>query len=280
MSSGKGDLSRVYKTTDGCQTWKLVFTNPDAEGFFDSVRRVTDRQFYILGDPVQHKFAMFLSRDAGETWFIADDPGPDAEKGDGAFAASNSALIALGPTLYFGTGGTNAAHVYQTHAACPTPTTARPTEQSCPVEWAKSDLPIASHAAAAGVFSIAGRVESSPSGKMRAILVAVGGTYDKPQDGSASAASSLDGGKTWLLAATPPGGYRSAVAFDREARVWIAVGTSGADLSRDDGRTWHPLPTGANDTPASAQGWNAIALPYVVGSKGRIGRLRPEATKP
>ena len=24
MSSGKGDLSRLYKTTDGCRTWKLV----------------------------------------------------------------------------------------------------------------------------------------------------------------------------------------------------------------------------------------------------------------
>jgi len=33
MSSGKGDLSRLYKTTDGCQTWKLVFTNPDKDGF-------------------------------------------------------------------------------------------------------------------------------------------------------------------------------------------------------------------------------------------------------
>ena len=33
MSSGKGDLSRLYKTTDGCQTWKLLFTNPDKEGF-------------------------------------------------------------------------------------------------------------------------------------------------------------------------------------------------------------------------------------------------------
>src|SRR5438874_13081544 len=33
MSSGKGPLSRLYKTTDACQTWKLVFTNPDPEGF-------------------------------------------------------------------------------------------------------------------------------------------------------------------------------------------------------------------------------------------------------
>jgi photosystem II stability/assembly factor-like uncharacterized protein len=38
MSSGKGDLSRLYKTTDACKTWKLVFTNPDKEGFFDALR--------------------------------------------------------------------------------------------------------------------------------------------------------------------------------------------------------------------------------------------------
>ncbi len=38
MSSGKGDLSRLYKTTDGCQTWKLVFTNPDKDGFWDAIQ--------------------------------------------------------------------------------------------------------------------------------------------------------------------------------------------------------------------------------------------------
>src|ERR1700681_1210755 len=32
MSSGKGDLSRLYKTTDGCHTWRLVIKNPDADG--------------------------------------------------------------------------------------------------------------------------------------------------------------------------------------------------------------------------------------------------------
>jgi len=37
MSSGKGDLSRLYKTTDGCHTWKLVFMNPDKDGFWDAV---------------------------------------------------------------------------------------------------------------------------------------------------------------------------------------------------------------------------------------------------
>ena len=37
MSSGPGDQSRLYKTTDGCQTWKLLFTNPDKEGFWDAL---------------------------------------------------------------------------------------------------------------------------------------------------------------------------------------------------------------------------------------------------
>ena len=37
MSSGKGDLSRLYKTTDGCQTWNLLFTNPDQAGFWDAL---------------------------------------------------------------------------------------------------------------------------------------------------------------------------------------------------------------------------------------------------
>src|SRR6202046_4970548 len=38
MSSGPGDQSRIYKTTDGCQTWKLLFTNPDKDGFWDNLR--------------------------------------------------------------------------------------------------------------------------------------------------------------------------------------------------------------------------------------------------
>ena len=51
MSSGKGDLSRLYKTTDGCQTWKLIFTNPDKDGFWDAL--VTSKgSGLLIGDPV------------------------------------------------------------------------------------------------------------------------------------------------------------------------------------------------------------------------------------
>jgi len=43
MSSGKGHRSRLYKTTDACRTWTLLFTNPDPEGFWDAVQAHTEK---------------------------------------------------------------------------------------------------------------------------------------------------------------------------------------------------------------------------------------------
>src|SRR5215472_15428915 len=54
MSSGKGDLSRIYKTTDGCKSWKLVFTNPDKEGFWDATKFRNRDEGVLLGDPVNN----------------------------------------------------------------------------------------------------------------------------------------------------------------------------------------------------------------------------------
>ena len=65
---------------------------------------------------------------------------------------------------------------------------------------------------------------------------------------------------------TPPHGYRSAVQWSDVAQAWIAAGTNGSDISRDDGHTWQPLDNG---------NWNALSLPFVVGPDGRIGRMDP-----
>ena len=265
MASGKGALSRIYKTTDGCQTWKLVFENPDPDGFFDDLRKVTTKQMYLLGDPVKGKFAMFFSPNQGSTWYVSDDPGLDAVAGDGAFAASNSGLIALANTVYFGTGGAAAAHVYGTYGKCPA-TAAK--DVQCPLAWKRTDVPLAASTAGAGVFSLAGRFTATQSGKLSALLVAVGGDYTKPDASTGTAATSRDGGATWTAAHAMPGGYRSAVVFDRETQAWLTVGPNGTNVSHDDGRTWKAL---AGD---SAGGWNAVSLPFVVGAKGRIGKLK------
>ena len=273
MSSGKGDLSRLYKTTDGCHTWKLAFTNPDKDGFWDAIRRVTTRQLYLMGDPVGGKFAMFYSTDSGDSWFIADDPGLDAERDAGAFAASNSSLLAEGPFLLFGTGGTTSPHVYSSYAKCE----AGQAAESCPMAWAKSDVPLAGSTAAAGVFSLAARTITSMSGKSKSIIVAVGGTYDKPDLTTGTAATSTDGGKTWTAAVTPPNGYRSAVAYDSLRQTLITVGPNGTDVSTDDGKNWHALKPLPGQPAETDKHWNALSYPFAVGPKGSIGKLHTNA---
>ena len=58
-----------------------------------------------------------------------------------------------------------------------------------------------------------------------------------------------------------------------------ASGTAGTVLrTTDDGKNWHPLKPSSSDQPDADQNWNALSLPFVVGPKGRIGKLNP--TKP
>ena len=268
MSSGKGDLSRLYKTTDGCQTWKRVFDNPDETGFFDAIHRVTPHQVFVAGDPVHGKFSMFTSRDAGDTWFIEDDPGLDASATAGAFAASNSSLTSLGPMLLLGTGGPKAA-VYRVEPNCDAKT------GLCSMAWKNTETPLAHGDPAAGVFSVAARFAAGASGKVSGIIVAVGGTYNKPAANDAVSAFSRDGGATWTASQTMPGGYRSSVAYNKLNNTWITVGPTGTDISTDDGRNWHPLKAGPSDPPDADQHWNALSLPFVVGPHGRIATLRP-----
>ena len=110
----------------------------------------------------------------------------------------------------------------------------------------------------------------------------MGGDYTAPADAMATAAYSTDDGETWTAPSAQPHGYRSSVAYDVNSKKWITVGPNGTDVSADDGRSWKPLPPDTNkgDTPDADQHWNALALPWVVGSNGRIGKLRNGALKP
>ncbi len=136
-------------------------------------------------------------------------------------------------------------------------------------------LPLAGGSEGAGAFSLGYRIsEERPTeiflkgGMTRYAnlwrLVAVGGDYTKPGETTGTAAWSEDDGKHWFAATTPPHGYRSAVQWSKLRRAWIAAGSNGSDLSRDDGRTWQALDNGD---------WNALSLPFIVGPKGRIGKL-------
>src|ERR1700678_4157416 len=134
MSSGPGDQSRLYKTTDGCQTWKLLFTNPDAfrgtiavgshppdDGFFDAVLFLDPNLGLVFGDPAVgsdpvggsfYTFRIRVTHDGGKTWAPVVDteiasPGKNLMPvgSEGLFAASNSSATLLDGWLWLGTGG-------------------------------------------------------------------------------------------------------------------------------------------------------------------------------
>jgi photosystem II stability/assembly factor-like uncharacterized protein len=262
MSSGPGDASRLYKTADGCSSWKLLFTNPDKDGFWDAMVFLSRNRGYLLGDPVRGKFAFFTTKDGGASWSRSESAGlASGPEASGAFAASNTSLLGeRDEPVAFGTGG---AVFYSQQF---TGSISFPAKPGTPVQmteqWNRVGVPLARTGEAAGIFSL-GFHEGEVQG-YGFTLVAVGGDYTKPDESAGTAAWSTDGGKTWTASAKPPHGYRSAVAWDADAKAWIAAGTNGSDISYDDGKTWAPLDDG---------NWNALSLPWVAGPNGRIAKL-------
>ena len=309
MSSGKGDLSRLYKTTDGCHTWKLVFTNPDKDGFWDAVvARVVAAESgdvcgagskvilgTIFGDPAAHKSnqwdtttkpSFYLANFEAGITCSNDKLSPSASAifaipGETAFAASNSVLARLDPfsvywmavgrrLIQYSVGSTRPSHLFA--------------ESFCDI-----GIPFGRSSASAGVFSLAIRPGSIGPPKatkiggfdwktpscQKADMVVVGGDYAAVNDRQDTAAFT-GGSSKFSLAETPPHGYRSAVAYDVATKTWITVGPNGTDISTDDGKNWralHPDLT-LHEAPDADRDWNALSLPFVVGPHGRIGKLR------
>jgi photosystem II stability/assembly factor-like uncharacterized protein len=244
LSIGEGEKSRVYKTGDGGSHWDLLYTNPDPTGFFDAIAFWDTAHGILLGDPVKGRFLVMTTEDGGVTW--KRQKGPSALANEGAFAASNSCLVIRGAReAWFATGGSRVFHSTDGGET-----------------WSVAKTPILHDSASAGIFSLA--FAEGARG------VAVGGDYKKTAETSGNAALTSNAGKSWAAPATPPNGYRSAAAYLASRKMWISVGTSGSDVSVDDGTTWQQFDSG---------NFNALSFSgdagWAVGPKGAIARFKP-----
>ncbi len=242
LSIGPGGDSRIYKTTDAGKTWTLQFQNADRDAFYDAIAFWDEKHGLAMSDPVNGKYRILATDDGGANWTVL--PGekmPPALKGEGAFAASGTCLIARGGSdAWFVTGGAKWARVFHS--------------KDRGKSWTVSETPVAGGAESAGAFSIAFR--DADNG------IIVGGDYKKPKEATATAAITRDGGKTWTAVegALP---FRSCVVWAKDR--WIAVGTLGSHSSRD-GMIWKEL---------DGENWNAASftkagIGWVAGPKGRI----------
>jgi hypothetical protein len=281
MSSGPGGKSRLYKTTDGCKSWKLILKNRDRDGFWDAIYFENRLSGWLLGDPVNGRFSLFHSADAGRHWIRQNNKGLRVDAGrQGAFAASNSSLISFGGFVSFGSGGTGGAWMYSMVGSTICLDDCSPEEMNLDGngdKWERERVSLGRNTDSSGVFSIGARAESADSPRGSRVLVIVGGDYSNPNQPQNSSAFKVSLDRPWTVSTSPPRGYRSSVQWSEPLRAWIAVGPNGTDISTDDGRNWSALKPLESESPGADQNWNALSLPFVVGPNGRIGKFNASA---
>jgi photosystem II stability/assembly factor-like uncharacterized protein len=268
MSSGEGDKSRIYKTTDGGQSWEQQYGvrglylqtpsyNVNKSFFLDSIACLSEKICFALGDPINGKFLILQTSD-GHNWIPLPPKNlPDALPKEGAFAASNSNLLVLSETeLYVVTGGF-AARVLHTFDGGKT--------------WLAYSVPIAGDNGTSGIFSITRGSDGRPA--------VVGGDYANPTIALRIAAFfnptiSEDSARAWQSSTQQPSGYRSAIV-SLSANSFLAAGPTGSDFSTDAAIHWKSFPS----PPLNALFALDANHIYAAGPKGTIAQFLPAESK-
>ena len=246
------DTARIYGTTDRGSTWTLRYHDESKGAFLDAMAFFDSRHGLAVGDPVDGHFVLLETRDGGASWSRATAVTPPALAGEGAFAASGTAMIACGPRdAWFATGGSSVSRVFHTSDAGHS--------------WSVAQTPVHAGSAPAGIFSIA-------CSDARHLIV-VGGNYAKPDATTVTVARSDDAGTTWVASLPSPAtSFLSGVAYvggTGADRRLVAVGTEGSAYSLDAGRTWSRLDTLSLNVIMSDVHGAAMAA----GAGGRVARL-------
>lgn len=238
-----------YLTTNGGESWQVVFQDTTKGLFFNSLKFADCENGLAVSDPVDGKMVIIRTEDGGLNWEKINSI-PKAIKGEANFAASNTCIEYLpGGNAWIATGGT-AARVFCSN--------------NFGKSWRVENTPIISGKAASGIFSIAFKNDLEG--------VIVGGTYDKPELNQQIAAFTNNGGKTWVLAENMPKEYRSCVQpiKTKNTDFFFAVGKTGCDYSTDKGKNWQFVSDLGYYTFRSLAGKPGG---FLAGNNGRIAKI-------
>lgn len=224
-----------------------VYNEKGEKVFYDSMKFWNDSEGIAIGDPVADCMSIIITRDGGNSWEkINCENLPKVERGEAAFAASNSNIALFGNHAWVATGGRKSRVM---HTADKGKT------------WEVFDTPIVQGKAMTGIYSIDFRDENNG--------VVFGGNWEDKSFNEGNKAITKDGGKTWkLIANGKDPGYRSSVKFvpGTEGQGIVAVGSPGISSSGDGGKNWKELSKEGffalefvNDSIAFASGNNRIS---------------------
>ena len=248
MSSGEASegLTRLYRTSDAGQSWKVVFQTGEKGVFLDAISFWDRSNGLVAGDQIDGKWYLLKTTDDGETWSRVPPAGlPAMLPGEGAFAAGNTSMAMSGAEkVWLASGAAERSRIFistnhaQTWSVFETPMPGGPT---------------------AGIYSL--RILDG----RRAI--AVGGDYKQDRVASDNVILSDDGGRTWRKGgrADPPGLKETVIPLLGD--LLLAIGPSGTIQSRDFGSTWQKVDEIRLHAASCADG-----ACWAVGDRGQIGK--------
>ena len=238
----------ILKTTNGGETWKVVYENKTPGMFLDGMEFWNEQSGIVMGDPVNGKFFIARTFDEGNSWReIPFVHRPSADSGEACFAAS----------------GTNIRELDR--------------DEACFVSAGKRsrffskrnpvDLPIVQGKETTGANSIAVRLDKKL--KTSNYLVVVGGDFADESNNEKNCFLSKDGGQTWVTPSVSPHGYRSSVEFISKEKL-ICCGPSGVDISIDAGINWRLISGDGYHVCRKAKKGKMI---FLAGPEGKVGKL-------
>lgn len=251
LAAGSGPLSRIYRTTDGGESWSLQFQNEEPEGFYDCLAFGDALNGLAYGDAVDGELRILRTEDGGETWLrVPPDGLPPALPGEGGFAASGTCLTR-------GPGGL----AWIVTGAGTRPRVLRSTDRGR--TWESGGLPLPA-GDAAGAFSVTFRDALHGA--------AFGGDLTLPEGHTDNVALTSDGGRTWRAGGRPRlagAVYGGAYVPAAPRPTLVIVGPGGADYSTDEGRTW----TALDSLTYWGIGFASPTAGWIAGPEGRITRI-------
>lgn len=246
MSAGLAEegAAKVFKTTDGGNTWKLVLEYKNKGVFFDSMDFWNENEGILIGDPIDDKPFILRTLDAGKNWQrIAKEKLPSVLEGEASFASSGT-CVAVQPNgkawlntqsrIFFTPDKGETWQVYQT-----------------PFKKGQT----------AGIFGLHFWNENQG--------IAVGGDYKNDKEKGENVAITKDAGKTWkFLTSAKPDGLKEA-GWRLPNKSLLLVGTSGTSILENNKTEWKAIDT---------ESFHAISCfkdaCWAIGGKGNLAKWR------
>lgn len=216
-----GSPAQLIQLNKNDLTSKIIFRDDLKDVFYDTMFINKQGKGIVLGDPIENKFSLLQTIDAGKKWNKITESLPIAMEGEAAFASSNSNVQVFENCIYFISGGKRSRFFKS---------------EDFGFTWKIIDLPIVQGETMTGAYTMNFYNEK--------LGIVMGGDYNKKEENSKNKCITFDGGNTWnSIAENVMPGYVSCVQFvpNSNGEKVICCGGTGVYYSKNKGKTWEQI---------------------------------------